>query len=84
MWFKLSKSFLHADEDFTFGVVYLDSRFNNPDETELFEVEITNMCILYKHVFLMGDFNARTQTKQEFIDADDFFAEHFGYNDTLN
>ena len=42
------------------------------------------MCILYKNVFLMGDINARTQTKQEFIDADDFFAEHFGYDYMLN
>ena len=87
LWIKLSKSFLHADEDFIFRVVYLppsDSRFNNPNEIELFEVETTNMCILYKNVFLIGDFNARTPTKQEFIDADDFFAEHFGYDDTLN
>ena len=42
------------------------------------------MSILHKYIFLVGDFNARTQTQQEFIDADDFFSDHFGYDDTLN
>ena len=42
------------------------------------------MSILHKYIFLLGDFNARTQADQEFIDADDFFSEHFGYDDTLN
>ena len=87
MWFKLSKAFFKAEEDLIFGVVYLpptDSRFNNPDELELFETEITNMSILHKYIFLVGNFNSRTQTQQEFIDSDDFFSEHFGYDDTLD
>ena len=32
----------------------------------------------------MGDFNARAQNKENFIDADDFFAQHFGFDDTMN
>ena len=86
LWLKLSKSFLQTDEDFIFGVVYIpptDSRFNNSDELDLFEVEITSMCISHRNVFLMGDFNARTQNKEDFIDADDFFAQHFGFDDTM-
>ena len=86
LWLKLSKSFLQTDEDFIFGVVYIpptDSKFNNSDELDLFEVEITSMCISHRNVFLMGDFNARTQNKEDFIDADDFFAQHFGFDDTV-
>ena len=46
MWFKLCRTFFKADDDLIFGVVYLpptDSRFNNPDELELLETEITTM-----------------------------------------
>ena len=68
MWFRLSKTFLQTDEDLFSGIVYLspnESRFHNSDELDLFEVEITNMSVLHKYIFLMGDFNARTQTKKE-------------------
>ena len=87
LWLQLSKSFFKAEDDLIFGVVYLpptDSRFNNPDELELFEIEITTMSVLHKYMFLLGDFNARSSSEPEFIDADDFLAEHFGYDDTLN
>ena len=76
LWFKLSKILLKTDEDFIFGAVYLppsDSRFNTQYKLDLFEVEISNMSILHKYVFLTGDFNARTQTFDDFMDADDFF-----------
>ena len=72
MWFKLSRHFFNADEDLVFGIVYLpptDSRFNNPDELELFETEITSMSILHKYMYLLGE----TKSEQEFVDADDFF-----------
>ena len=49
MWFRLSKTFLQTDKDLFFGIVYLppdESRFNNSDESDLFEVEITNMCYI--------------------------------------
>ena len=87
LWLQLSKSFFKAEDVLIFGIVYLpptDSRFNNPDELELFEIEITTMSVLHKYMFLLGDFNARSSSEQEFIDADDFLAEHFGYDDTLN
>ena len=31
----------------------------------------------------MGDFNARTQNKQDFLDEDDFFSQHFDYDNDL-
>ena len=87
LWIKLSKSFCNTEDDLIFGIVYLpptDSRFNNPEELDLFEIEITSMSISHKYIFLLGDFNARTQSEKEFLDGDDFFADHFGYDDTLN
>ena len=40
-------------------------------QTHIFNVEV-NMCIANKFVFLMGDFNARTCNKDDFVDADAF------------
>ena len=46
------------------------------------------MCVLHKfvkYVFLMSDFNARTQTKTEFIDNDESIdLEYFDYDDVLD
>ena len=75
LWFQISKLFLKTDEDFVFGVIYVppsESRFNNQDELDIFVVEICNTCILYKYVCLLGDFNARTHNKDDFLDVDDF------------
>ena len=47
-----------------------DSRFNAVDETNIFNVEVTNMCIANKLVFMIGDFNARTCNKADFVDAE--------------
>ena len=58
LWLKLCKTYIQTDEDLYFGIVYLpptESRFNNSDELDLFEVEITSMCVLHKYTFLMGD-----------------------------
>ena len=44
---------------------------------ENFNVEIRNMCISNKYVLLLGDFNARTQNKQYFLEEDRFFMHHF-------
>ena len=87
LWFKLCKAYTQTDEDLFFGIVYLppaESRFNNKDELDLFEVEITNMCVLHKYIFLMGDFNARTQTKKDYIDPDDVTDQLPGYDDLMD
>ena len=41
-------------------------------QIEQFNVEITNMCVSNKFVFLMGDFNVRIHNKQDFMDEDEF------------
>ena len=86
-WFKISGVFVfNTDEDFVFGAIYeppSESRFNNQDELDIFEVEICNTCILYKYVCLLGDFKARIHIKDDFLDVDDFFNDHFGFDDTV-
>ena len=77
---------MKTDEDIIFGAVYLppsDSRFNTQDELDLFEVEISNMSILHKYVLLIGDFNARIQTLDDFLDADDFLVRHFDFDASM-
>ena len=72
-----------TDEDLYFGSVYVppsESRFNTADEMSLFDAEITSMCIAHKYVSLIGDFNARTHNKIDFMDADDFLSRHFEFD----
>ena len=86
LWLRISKLLLKTDEDVVLGIVYLppsDSRFNTPDEIDLFEVEVSNMNILHKYVLLTGDFNARTHTKADFISEDEFLTEHFEFDNNL-
>lgn len=86
LWFCISKLFLKTDEDLVFGAVYVppsDSRFNTQDELDMFEVEICNICVLHKFVCLLGDFNARVCKKDDFINADDFFADYFEFDDDV-
>ena len=41
------------------------------------------MCISNKYVLLMGDFNARTFNKPDFLEEDEFFNNHFNYDDNM-
>ena len=41
------------------------------------------MSILHKYVFLTGDFNARTQTLDNFLDADEFLNKHFDFDESM-
>ena len=86
LWFRLDKSFFNSNEDLVFGAVYLpptDSRFHTQDEMDNFELEISSMSVLHKYLFLFGDFNAKTERKEEFLDVDNFFERFFEFDDTL-
>ena len=50
----------------------------------IFKVEVANMCIDSKFVFLMGDSNARVCNKDDFVDADDFLTHHLSLDDTMD
>ena len=83
LWLSISKKVFNTDEDIYVGAIYIppnDSKFYNPDEIENFNVEITNMCVSNKYVLLMGDFNARTQNKQDFLEEDNFFIKYFDFD----
>ena len=87
MWLKLNKMAFKTNEDLYIGVVYVpssDSRFNTCDETNIFNIEVANMCIENEFVFLMGDFNAMTCNKGDFIDADYFLTHHLSLDGSLN
>ena len=65
------------------GMVYIpprDSRFYTNDEVDLFNAEVSEMCISHNYVLLMGDFNARTYDKQDFIEAENYFRELFDFD----
>ena len=86
LWLSISKKAYTTDEDIIVGAIYIppaDSRFYNPDEIEQFNVEITTMCVSNKYVLLMGDFNARTHNKQDYMDEDQFFCRQFDYDKDL-
>ena len=53
------------------------------DETQLIEVEITSMCVDYNNVYLIGDMNAHTGYKADFIEADQFLADYFDFDSEL-
>ena len=76
-----------TNEDLNVGVVYVppsDSRFNTTDETNIFNVETANMCIDNKFVCFIGDFNAMTCNKDDFVGADDFLTHHLNLDDTMD
>lgn len=76
LWVSINKCAFKTDEDIHLGAVYIppsDSRFYNQDEVDQFNTEITNSCISNKYVLLMGDFNARTNNRLDFLEEDTFF-----------
>ena len=42
------------------------------------------MCIANKLVFLVGDFNARTCNKVDFVDADEVLPHYFSFDDSMD
>ena len=84
---QIRKVAFKTDQDIYFGAVYVppaDSRFKNADETDIFEIEIINACVFHKYVFLMGDFNARVGSTQDYIDASGFLRDRLEIDLDLN
>ena len=44
------------------------------------KILMLNMCVSNKYVLLMGDFNARTKNKQDFLEEDKFLMHHFEFD----
>ena len=86
MWFKCDRRALDLNDDFYFGVVYIppyDSRFYTKDEMDLFQAEVSSMCISHEYVSLMGDFDSRLCNNPDFIDADKYFSDCFEFDENL-
>ena len=85
-WIQLDKSFTKTDKNVYYGVTYVppvDSRFRNSDEMEQLELEITDMCISHKYVYLVGDYNSRTSNNADYLIADDELARLLEYDDVM-
>ena len=83
LWLKLDKRAFKMNDDIFIGAIYIpprDSRFYTNDEIDLFNAEVSEMCISHNYVLLMGDFNARTYDKFDFIEADDYFLDLFDFD----
>lgn len=74
VWFRLDKQFFNLERDLLLGGIYIPphgSQYNNAtmDAYKILEDDLSK----YKHrgsIFLIGDFNARTATKVDYITAD--------------
>lgn len=83
LWFKLDKILFNSDEDFYFGCVYVPpayTDYSQNDILDLFYQEIENNSRLHKHVFVLGDFNARTSDLADVTITDDAIFEQIGVN----
>ena len=78
IWFKLLKQHFGLDQDTFIGLCYIppeNSSLYKYPTSELFECDLYSVLnddiLLYSdqgNVYLLGDFNARTGQKQEFVD----------------
>ena len=80
-WLSLNKSLTNTEENVITGVIYVpptQSKFFNDEELTNLENEIISMCSNYKHVFITGDFNARTSHLNGFTicTAESFYFLH--------
>ena len=77
MWLSISKKVFNTDEDIYLGAIYIppnDSKFYNPDKIEFLMLK-SQIFVFQINVLLMGDFNARTQNKQDFLEEDIFLSQ---------
>ena len=78
LWFKLSKLLTHYESDILCGIIYIppeSTRYSSHDPFTEIQSELDEFKGNYGHFILFGDFNARTGTKNEFVEADDFLLD---------
>ena len=78
--------FMNVMDIFIFSLVmnFIDIFNTKLDGINIFNIEITYVCIANKFVFLMGDFNTRTCSKADFVVADEFLTHYFSFDDSLD
>ena len=69
-WFKVSADLLNTNGDDLFGIVYIPSEYTSYSSDDAYR-EIQNEYLMfspnYECVCLLGDFNSRTATDDNFI-----------------
>ncbi|MEW8546103.1 MAG: hypothetical protein AB2693_21495 [Candidatus Thiodiazotropha sp.] len=87
LWFKISNKLTGYKADILGGVVYIppeNTKYSvNEPFTEL-ENEISVFSQRYKSIVLLGDFNARTSTRQDYIEVDELIAHEQNLDDIYN
>ena len=74
LWFTLSKAIFGTGADVLFGAVYIppeNSRYNSEGIMEQFYFEVDENSRSFKHLIMMGDFNARTSNIADFAEIDE-------------
>ena len=78
LWFKLSKLLTHYESDILCGIIYVppeSTRYSSHYPFTEIQNELDEFKGNYGHFILFGDFNARTGTQNEFVEADDFLLD---------
>ncbi len=81
VWLKENRKILDPGNKLALGFVYsppLGSHYYDDESFKNLEKEITYLKEQGCDIILVGDFNARTKTVNDFIEYDDSFLEHVG------
>ncbi|MEW8547740.1 MAG: reverse transcriptase domain-containing protein, partial [Candidatus Thiodiazotropha sp.] len=87
LWFTISGKITCFNEDIHCGVVYIppvSSKYAHDEPFTELEREILRYCSDSKHILLMGDFNARTGIKNDYVQADRFLSRHCGFEQIVD
>lgn len=85
LWFKCQGKLLNLDESVLFGAIYIPPEYTKYSSEEAFnelEREYLNLSNTTKCVCLLGDFNARTSSDDDFIIIDE--EEHNDISNFVN
>ena len=78
MWIKLSKELFTVDQDMYMGIVYLPpegSKYVNDEAFIELEHSILHYSSLSDYVHIVGDFNARTSNRSDYVVIDEHIVE---------
>ena len=86
-WFSINHTITINNETVYCGIVYIPpyrSKYSNDDPYLEIQRELDRICINSKNILLMGDFNSRTGTLNDFVIPDKFICESQGNVSLLN
>jgi hypothetical protein len=89
LWFLANKQLTNYDSDILIGAVYVPPESSRFSSVDLFDDIERSLCELRSRycncdVLLFGDFNAYTQTNDDFVSFDDADSEFLLYSDAFH